>query len=233
MPGQIQKHHAESGNALLFIFIAIGLLAALSFSISQGNQGSTEVLNEDRQRLIATEIIDYGGAVAEAVTQIRLRGTQLKDLRFSHPDVSETDYGEYGDSPRNEVFHPEGGGILYKLPLADALENPPGQYHFHHRNQVEQVGSTCGAERCSDLIMVAEGLRKGTCMAINTQLGIENPNKEPPVESDIETSGVFKGEFGFAERIGDDDEVLAGKTEACVHETSEDQYVYYKVLIAR
>ena len=228
------KHNGESGNVIMFVFLAIALLAALSFAVSQGGRGSTDSLSSDRQRLTATEIIDYGNAVAEAVTQLRLRGTKLEDLRFSYTDVSETDYGTYGHDPRNEIFNPNGGGIIYKKPPELAMDDPStAQYQFINRNGVKGIGTTCSDKRCSDLLMVAAGMKESVCKAVNKQLGVENPNDAPPVESDIEGNGFFKGTFTYSETVGDDDPVLDGVKEACVYEENEKQYTYYKVLIAR
>lgn len=229
----MSKTNSQSGNAIMMILIAAGLLGALSMVIAQGNRGSTEGLSDDRQKLAATEIIDYAETVAKAVTQLRLRGTAIESIRFATPDLPTVDYGTFGDSPRHEIFNPRGGGVVYIAPPEITLVDTDAQYHFLNRNEVEKIGTTCSDDRCVDVLMVLEDIKESTCKTINDLVGVDNPSGNPPTESDIQESGYYKGTFNFSRTIGDDDSALSGQSEGCFLETADTEYVYYKVLLAR
>src|SRR5688500_16139778 len=119
----------ESGNVFFYIFICIALLAALSYAVAQGSRSSVTTLTDDRRQLVATEIIGYGDIVSKAVTQLRLRGTQVDQLSFANTVLPSADYGDYdcidppdtcpaGTGPQHEVFNPAGGAVVYSDPPA-------------------------------------------------------------------------------------------------------------------
>lgn len=225
----------ENGNVFFYIFLCIGLLAALTFAIAQGGRGGTGKLSEDRQRLAATEIISFGDTVAKAVTQLRLRGTAVTQLSFAVTFLS-AGYGTPGAAPANEIFNPAGGAAVYRPVPAEAADSAQ-DYQFLAGNEVENIGTTCGAKTCHDLLIAAPGLREEVCMKINDLLGITNPGGVPPQDTDIDETTLFApGADPFAasgETLGDEDAALDGKSEGCFAETGEtpDEYVYYKVLL--
>ena len=155
---------SESGNAIVYIFIAIALLAALSFAVSQSSRSAGKGLSEDRASLAASEIIAYGDAVSKAVGQLRLRGIKDYQLRFSFPDSSHTDYGTFDDEPRVEIFNRQGGGVLYRQPPTQAGSTPL-TYEFTGAFAIDRIGLTgCATpEDCSELLMTVQGLRKEVC----------------------------------------------------------------------
>jgi len=224
----------ESGNVFFYIFVCIALLAALSFSVSQGSRSTVTNLTEDRQRLVATEIIAFGDIMGKTTSQLRLRGTTINQLSFASSGSS-----SFNDDPPNEVFNPAGGAVVYKNPPSEA-QITSESYEFLANNEIENIGSTCGANTCADLIMIVPNIKKEVCLAINALLNINNPGGNPPVDDDIDEDNLYEpgaNPFNFAgtETLGDDDTELSGKREACFAETDEDpdEYIYYKVLMAR
>ena len=105
--------HSENGSAIFYIFIAVAMLAALSFAVAQSSRSTGKSLTEDRAKLAASEVISYGDTIAKAVGQIRLRGMQDYAMRFSHSNANAT-YGIYDTEPRAEIFNPQGGGVIYR-----------------------------------------------------------------------------------------------------------------------
>ncbi len=230
----------ESGNVFFYIFLAIALLASLSFAVSQGGRGSVTQLTGERVNLIATEIVAYGDTVGKTVTQLRLRGAAISEISFATPFLS-ADYGTPGDDAANEVFNPAGGAVIYQPPPPGATDSDQ-EYGFLGHNEIEGIGTTCGGAGCADLLMALPDIHEDVCLRLNELLSVENPERagppdgpEPPLDGDaLDFSGLFEqpaGTFGYDETIGDEDAALTGQREAC-YDTGT-QNIYYKVLLPR
>lgn len=226
----------ESGNVFVYIFLAIALLASLSYAVSQGGRVTGSQLTQDTRNLVATEILGFGDTVAKAVTQLRLRGTAMNSLSFANPFLSSGEYGTYGNDPDNEIFNPAGGAVVYQSPPTVATTSGTEEYEFLANNEIQEIGSTCGASSCSDLIMVIPNMQQSVCIRINELLDVTNPTGVPPTDSDIREAEKFiagASPFGYDETVGDEDADLAGQKEACFEETGDSEFVYFKVLIPR
>ena len=228
--------NGESGNVFVYIMLAVALLAGLSFAVSQGGRVTSTQLTQDTRNLIATEIISYSDTVAKAVTQLRLRGTQITELSFANEFLSSGSYGNYNTDPSNEIFNPSGGAVIYQRPPASATTTGTEEWNFLSNNEIEQVGTTCGAASCSDIVMALFNVSVSVCTEINNLLSVPNPSNAPPQDSDIEEDDTFEpgaSPFGYDETVGDETDEMVGKDEACFEETSDGEYVYYKVLLPR
>ncbi len=226
-----RNHSSESGSAIFYVLLAVGLLAALSFAVVQGDRSSIGKVAGDKARLSASEIMDYGAVLKKATVQLRLRGTTLSNLSFAHSSADAA-YGTYDNSPDDEVFNPEGGAVLYTVPNPIALAVAGRMFEFYGENEVELVGSTCGATACADLIAAVAGLKEEVCIQINNALSVGAEDAAPPSDTAMDTTR-YGGSFGYTRTIGDEDADLAGKSAACFENTSTGEYVYYQVLIAR
>lgn len=230
-----QRSKTESGSVIFYILIAVALLAALSFAVARGGRGgSVTQLSAETVRLYASDIIEYGDALKKAVAQLRLRGMALSSLSFAHDDAH-ADYGVAGADPDNEIFDLEGGAVIYKAPPEQALASAGALYEFYGTNEIEEVGSTCGAASCADLLVSVSGLSEQVCIKINDLLGVSNPSDVPPVDTGMDMTTRFAGSFSYAAVIGDEaaSAALAGKTAGCFYDTTATTYIYYQVLAAR
>lgn len=228
-----KTRQAESGNAMFYILMCVGLLAALSYAIAQGSRTSTTALTQDRSQLLASQLIEYGDVLSKAVSQMRLRGTGISDLRFAHPDLDAT-YGTYGNDPDHEVFHPNGGGVNYQSlpPNITATSD----WVFTAENPVQDIGITCSNSSCSELLAIAVGISEQVCVAANELLGVANVSGAPPADSEVLTGTLFAGSFAFDnEIIGDGDgsiggSNMAGQTAACILDDATGENMFYQVL---
>ena len=76
----------ESGNALIYVLIAIALFAALSFTLArQSDTGEAGTLSDERAELYATQIISYAAQTKSALDQMLFIGTDIDDLDFIAP----------------------------------------------------------------------------------------------------------------------------------------------------
>ena len=220
----------ESGNLIFYILLTIALMAALSIAVSRGWRGSFDSLSADRQKLLATQIINDGDTLSKAVTQLRLRGVQFSQLRFASPDLA-GGYGVYNAAPDNEVFNPAGGGVNYRQPPVDAMV-APADYIFTAANGIEESGTTCTAAGCSDLIAVAGPLKREICIEINKLLDVDPNETTPPSMAHLEIAMLFAGSASYSATIGGGPSsvLLKGKTAGCVTDTGAGADYFYQLL---
>ena len=249
-PGQAARD-SERGNVLFYILIAVGLIALLAYAISDGQRGNTSDLEESRARIVAGELVEVSNIYANAVAQLRLRGVADSDLCFDDPAwedyENEEDYAFQSCGDRaNRLYHPEGAGIVWgRLPI-DAFDSAQmdqhnNLFHFISDNEIQDVGTTCGREGCADLLNLIDGLRKSVCIKINDLVGVENRVNtfdenitDPPREGRYGTER-FRGRYDATETLGDESDAqsLRGKLSGCFESRGQDNYVFYRVLVAR
>ncbi len=162
----------QSGNALIYVLIAIALFASLSFVLGrQTDTSETGVVSEEQAELYASQLISYSAQAKSSVDQMRATGAYPEDLYFFLPgDTGFDDGATYKDI--HKIFHPAGGGLSMKnLPSAirkddDTSEPGPAPGWYMGRfNNVEWTGSTA-----NDVILVAYKITRPVCEAINEKI---------------------------------------------------------------
>lgn len=234
-----QNRHGERGNVLFYIFIAVALLAALSYAVANSTRGNVQQITSERARLYAAEMIEFSNVMTNAVAQLRLRGVDVDELCFDDTGWGTTDYDHGGcTDDLNKIFAPSGAGLTWSQPPEGAMTNTPvpdNMWHIYADNEVDDVGTTCGAADCADLVLMADELSEQTCIEMNELLSVTNPAGIPPTDTDIGETH-YAGTFGYSFTIGDEagGTEFQGKSSACFQRTSAPaEYVFYKVLIAR
>lgn len=239
---------SQSGNVIFIILIAVALLAALAFAVSQGGRGSVAKLSEDQARLAATEIVEYGNIIASAVAQTRLRGYSDTQISFENGVVGGYTNANCGDEIC-QIFHPSGGGVSYMAPQAEWLDGVNtaavryGELYFHAAAHAVHMGTSD-----DDLILFIPYLNQQVCIAINTLLGIVPTTDAVPSETNGPSAVniKFTGSYGPAvdRKVSGDGTtgettILNGKAAGCTEASgtastaAAGTYHYYKVLIAR
>lgn len=226
----------ESGNVMFYILIAIALLAALSFAISQGSRGGADGLTGEHERLLASEILEYSDTVKKSVQILRLRGIGFDQLDFDAPALAgHNNAACTGDDCM--IFNLSGGGAVYKQASADAMTTA-GDWLFAANNEVDEVGTTTGAADGADLLMILQPLKKAICININDRLGVPNNGAggDPPDDAEIDLSTPFTGSPAYDRTLGDEAGVTKlgpGRHAACFRDVSSGSYTFYQVLIVR
>ena len=238
----------QSGNVLFYIMIAVALLAALSYAVSQNFRGGAGNINSERAELNASEIIEYGSILSQSVSQIRLRGYKNTEISFENNVVA-------GYANANctyvecEIFHVSGGGVDYMTPKSVWLDSANsaslryGEIYFHGNSSAVEVGLSE-----DDLIMFVPYIKKSLCIEINRRLGIIPTTLEVPLELNgpFDDNVKFTGSFGgaFDRKVSGDDTtgettILYGLSAGCtegsgiVPNPAVGTYHYYQVLISR
>lgn len=154
----------QNGNVFVYILIAVGLLAALMFTLSKsGNQedGIGE-LTDGQNRIMAGEIIAFAASASNSLTQMQQTGSTLSVINFMLPsDVN------FNTAPTiYKLFHPDGGGLNYKpMPAKSIADDGVGLkagYYIGRFNTVEWTPSVT-----NDVLFTAYEITQGVCIELN------------------------------------------------------------------
>lgn len=226
----------EHGNVMFYILIAVALMAALIFAVNQSGRGSVGAVNEEKARIIASELIDYSNSVATGFSQLRLRGCKIEEISFENAvDLNYTNGNAPGDKSCH-VFELAGGGITFKLPPAEALASTPGKQLFTTGYEIHQVGASCDDTACTELVMATGPLKKEICDQVNDRLGINKIGDPAPEDAaSFGGAGPYQGAIAHTATLGlnTGTEIIRGKTALCIHDADDQVYYFIKVLAAR
>jgi len=223
----------QKGNVILYVLIAVALLAALSIAVSQTGPGNLSTLTTERSRLYATQIIEYANALSVATAQLRLRGVAETDLCFDDDSwPAAVDYSHAGCSGNShKIFHEDGGGVVWQAVPSDAqIASPPRNYYIiTSGNVVNNVGTST-----EELILFAPYLSDAVCIQINKELGISSADTVITTGYD-EVIDPFQGSYSPAggTTIGFGGDVFSGQKAGCYHSSPNDWTMFYRVLLAR
>lgn len=237
------RREGESGNVLFLILIAVALFAALSYAVTQSTRSSGNSQGEV-ELISSAQITQFPAGIRTSIVRMVISGIDGSELLFN---VS-SDFGNlsgYAEEQR-AVFHPRGGGATYQRAPNDIIvesDAEDGEWHFNSNFEIAQIGlsGSGGAE----LIAFLPGLSVGVCRRINRELGIGGAAGTPPVYSGLSES-VYEQTIALgaltqattqttfqdtaSETFPPD---LNGRPFGCFQNTTDDEYVYYHVLLER
>lgn len=248
---EITKRNAQSGSIFVWIFVMIALFGALSYAMMDGSRTGASTITRDRAKLAATNIIEYGTALRNAVRSATINGCRPEQISFEN-DHPQSDTYTNPNAPGDEschIFSRAGGSMVYTPPESTILSQDPtvtsvtntyGKLIFSGASRVEGIGT--GAQ---ELLMWYTTLDINICMGINDILGIENTGGAPPTDTtDIVVLTPFQGVFATGTAAGDTvadaGTFPAGKMSGCIHEQEgcggagvRPCYHFYQVLVTR
>lgn len=223
----------EGGNAIVYILIAVALLAALIFAVSQNSRDSATAVTDEKAKLYASDIIQYGNTLGQAVTQLKLRGCDISEISFENDLVAGYANGTAPADDTCDVFELKGGGITPQLPPTEILDGA-SMLKVTTDFEVSEVGTTCGDDDCVELVYAIGPLKVEVCTKINTMLGVNNPGNAPPLEQvDFASAAKYDGTIGREAAISSPGNDVSGKTAGCLQDDEDLKYYFFKVLWAR
>lgn len=199
------RSSAEQGSVLLWIMVAVALLAGLTAAMNQGSRTSTGMVTGQEARLYASEIIQYGNSVKQAVQRMNMGGISEGDFSFENAVFKNqggallheaTSYPNCTDN-KCKVFHAEGGGLQAAYTPTGSAENTESPNNSSaikagawepYAASLDGIGTD---ER--DMIFMTGYIKKDVCTAINTLLGVNNPNGAPPSFSYASAATQYAG----------------------------------------
>ncbi len=172
--------HPQSGNALIYVLIAIALFGALSFTLGrQTDTNEAGTLSDEMAELYATQLISYSSQVKSAIDQmLYTAASDVSDLDFIAPTDLTFDTGTL----IHKVYHPQGGGItpgtLPEKAITQVTADPTPGWYLGRFDNVDwtplasgNTGGTGGAEApWEDVILVAYQINEKVCGLINQKI---------------------------------------------------------------
>jgi type II secretory pathway pseudopilin PulG len=249
----------QSGNVLIFILIAIGLMGLLTATLTRSSNTTNDTGEYERNEIVASEILRYAKSVENAVQSLIARGCSENELSFWHDSNGDGVEGAADDyynanSPTDHschVFEPEGAGLTHITPNENWLDTSLSAEPFYNEivfadtSCINDVGGTDTTANCAtdgsahntDIIMFVTYIKQSICQSINRTQNIA----DIPVDSGAmfaNSSNVFfNGAFLNLNNIGvvNSGTSLNGKATACAEaDTVPDKgYHFYHVLHAR
>ena len=157
----------QSGSIFIWIFVMIALFGALSYAMIQsGRQGGAN-LSAEQTRLAASEILDYGRAVKDAIRAMSIDGCTDTQISFEGGSTNGTYTNASAPADKHcHVFDPAGANL--KAPqMSDGWGD---ERLFFGANVVESHDSSAQAGTSApDLTMIRQ-VNRETCAAINAMV---------------------------------------------------------------
>ncbi len=175
---------AESGNALVYVLIAIGLFAALSFTLTrQTDTSEGGSITEEQVELTTTQLISYATQARSALDQMDFSSVRPSEMIFILPSDANFET-ETPPAIRNiyKVYHPDGGGLipgtLPEKAIAQVNTTPPPGWYMGRFNNVDwtplgpgNTAGTAGAEApYEEVILIAYQISQAVCEKINEKV---------------------------------------------------------------
>lgn len=230
---QLRRRVSESGNVLFIILICVALFAALGFAIGSGRDNLSRAGDTEETRLTATNIVQYGNTLSSGMQKlIRIAGAEdtnanSRGIIFAASGANAS-YGVVGSQPATEIFHSNGGGLIYTAPPPGTCVTSTCAYEFSGQYKITGVGTATLAE----VALVLEDVQEEVCKLLNSvaKSGL----------SSIPTGGAlaltrFNGS-NYADSLGDITLAggMTGKKAFCYKESSGGgRYIYVHVIRAR
>jgi len=197
----------EKGSAIIWILIAIALFAALNFAITQGSRSGGATISKEQAALAATEILDYGRAIKQAVQTLQINGCSDTEVSFENNVVAGY---EHTPPARDEckVFHPAGGGLNYLEPEEEwmdglATSQTAAHYGTWFTNAeitlsglgITGFGAVCSGgatdDSCRELMTGVPFIKREICIAINKKIGWGTNDEGTPYKDGAGSYGNY------------------------------------------
>jgi len=221
----------QRGSGLFIILIAVALFGALSYAISRGG-GGVRNLSQEKNRLIASEMIDTGNRFSEIVSIMKLHGIKEDKISFEY-NADYVNAACLSDSCK--VFAYDGGGLEWETPPTNS--NGGEDWAFTGDMAVANVGTAS-----ADLIAILPNISQEVCHRINVVVGLYDETGTISIIAPMSLD-QFTGTYKLAP-VSLTSANLDGQKSGCFYTSSLSgttiassplltSYVFYQVLIAR
>ena len=218
----------QKGNAFVYVLVAVVLFAALSFIlIRQEDSKETGTLTPDQARLLASQLIGTSTQIKSALDQMIFAGTDPSEFNYNPPS-------SFGAAPHfDKVFHPEGGGVTLPVLSRNAVmdgigTDPESGWYLGSFNNVEWTETTA-----QEVILTAYGIEEIVCQELNRI--ITGATDIPTLDNEIRRFLIDDNEHSSSNINLN----IANCTDCeslfsiCVQNSTQDEYAFYNILIAR
>lgn len=216
-----------SGNALIYVLLALALLAGLTMVLSRGASTGGDNLDVERAELATTRMTAYAGAAKGVIDQMMMSGSNMNNLDFVRPNQASFDTGVH----IHKIHHPAGGGLTRGEASPDmfitATDTPLPGWYFTDEMNVDWTPT--GA---NDVVLVAYRIHESICANINKKI---KGSATIPIlyggmaQAFLTTADGGGGSFLGVNTCAD----CAGYPSLCVSNPTQTEHTYYNVISAQ
>ena len=153
---------SEQGNIFFYILLGIILFAALIYAFSR-NTINMNGVSDQKNDLLASEIIEQGNTIKDAVSRIRVKGYSDTQVSFENSVI--TGYTNANCSIDDcRVFKPTGGNIAWITPPVGS-QGTYADWGFSASKDITRIGTTA-----DDLVAILPNLTLDICNKINSKV---------------------------------------------------------------
>ncbi len=247
----------QSGSVIVWILVAVALFAALNYAVSYSSRSGGAQISSEQAKLAATEILDYGHAIRNAVQTLQINGCNDTEISFDQAIVSGYSNPNSPSDNSCHVFHPNGGGLSYQALQDDWLDGlATSQAATHYGTWytnggawitglgIDGSGSACATavQDCRELLTGVPFIKEEICKEINKKLdwGTDSngtPYKDTGTSYGASPSLFFDGAYDNELHMGtatpsNYSSIMAGCIEGDTSPASG-TYSFFQVLIVR
>ena len=197
--------HKQNGNALLYVLIAVALLAVLTYTIAGENRGQQQnQLSESRTKLLASDLISHANSAEIAFKQMEMFGVEADQVLFDLPGTT-----DYSTNVTRQIYHPSGGGLAVFSNL-EKYTTPGGAirgWTWKKSSNIEWTSTTQ-----TDLSFNFGNIDENICAEINQQL-LGNPQV-------LITDDNFNFRFHFDENAAGHHDFVNSECTDCINKSA-------------
>jgi len=216
----ISSYNAQSGNVMVYLLLALGLIGFLTFTLlRQNDQAGQQDIDNEQLALYAQDLISYAHTAGSAVEMMEIQGSRLDQIDLTAPDQAAFNTG----SPIHKLYHPQGGGLLYQASLPSAISGTAAQWAMNNTINVEWTASTG-----TDILLTAYDISRAVCSEINRYiLG----NDTIPVTANSHDNYFL--DSGTTNLDATECSDCEGYSSLCVQDSSGGVFSYYTIIGAQ
>jgi hypothetical protein len=223
----VDRRASERGNALLYVFIAIAVLAMLTFAVSDSNDFTENIADYAADDEQIARMMTYSGTLGSAVSQMIAGGLRAETV-YSTLSLQAPGQAGYETAPHNlKLYHPMGGGMNYMTATgATTSSNTVATtFRVNPASIVTGVGST--DITVGDVLFTAVITSRKACQRINFLL--TGASSMPVLATASYTSLFVTGSTVTISAANCPNCVNRGA--ACVSNTADTAWGFYSTLL--
>ena len=188
------QNRNEHGNALVIIFIAVALFAALGVAFSSNSRQSTNLITDVQAEAYASSIESYRNDIKQAIKRVMLAGCSDTQISFENNTIS--GYTN-PNSPSNKKCHifEKAGGISIQKPFSGL--NNGSDWIFTNNRIRGYKGDNIVSSDSSELMMLLPNVNLSICQKLN-QIWIPSVPSwhiTPPPDNQTRNTAKFTGTY--------------------------------------
>jgi hypothetical protein len=232
---------SERGMAFFYVFLAIAVMALLTYTVTRIGKGSTALPESAARREQVTRLVEQAALISSAIQQMIGGGADATAIASNLSTITGGNTWDTGPH-RYKIYHPYGGGVKYmsQAGTGSALsdDNIADNFQVRTGSYVKGVGATDagGSPAYPDILFTARVFSLEACQAINTAVNGAAATATPPtVEDATSFSNLFTNTTGATNATLEDTTPTCTNclniTQSCVRDSGGTAFGYYQVLL--